>query len=401
MRPTAGLAILTTLAVTAPASAYESRHVFVTNRGGSNILELDESLALVGTWFASEGLSAPNGMAFTPDGAIWVADTSNQRILAFDAAGALAGTIDTSGRLGSAVESIYFGGDGTLYASANPGLGVVARYTIARLPLADVVADAAFLNLGNVNLTNDGHVIVSDFSGVMRGLRELDPATGAVLRTFGTDLARQEDVMIDGADRVFVSHYEGAEIVVYGADRTELYRFTAPAGGMPLDHPTGIALTHDCRIIVASYTNGTLFEWRHRGDDPPEFVGRVTLAGLSSPESIAIAGLSLPGGFEEFTDVVPSCDLPATPDAGPGTDAGGGVADAGGGSTDAGSGGPDAGRGRPPAASGCGCSFTGRSAPPVLGTLAFVLLSIGCAARRRSPARPSAQRGVEAVVPSE
>ncbi len=336
------------------AHAYDARHLFITNRGGSNILELDEDLSVVRSWFDEEGLSVPNGMAFTPDGAIWVADTGNQRIVAFDAVGALVGTIDTSTRLGSAVESIYFAGDGTLFATANPGLGVVARYRMDRTPLPDVVSAPTFLNLGNINLTTAGSVLVSDFSAMGRGLRELDPVSGAVLGTFGTDLGQQEDVMIDGADRVFVSHFAGDEVVVYGADRDELYRFTAPPDGPALDQPTGIALSYDCRIFVVSFANGTLFEFRHEGELPPTFVRAVTVPGLSQAESLAIAGLALPGGFDEFVDGVPSCDAPELPDAGPATD--GGARDAG--SDDAGSapdgGPPDAGR-RGPSAAGCGC----------------------------------------------
>lgn len=382
-----GALVLGVALYTPPARAYDARHVFVTNRGAGTILELDESLTVVATWFSTEGLAAPNGMAFTPDGAIWVADTSNQRILAFDGAGTLVGTIDTSARLGTSVESIYFGGDGTLYASANPGLGVVARYTMARMPLPDVVSDAAFLNLGNVNLTNDGNVIVSDFSGAMRGLRELDPATGAVMRTFGTDLGLQEDVMIDGADRVFVSHFAGDEIVVYDAARTELYRFTAPATeAMPLDQPTGIALTHDCRIFVASFANGTVFEWRHRGAAPPEFVRSVTVPGLSQPESIAIAGLSLPGGFGEFTDVVPSCDDPIVPDAGSAADAGAGASDAG--VADAGSvGATDAGRAPRTMPASCGCRASHESTG--LEAICTIALVLSAVRRRLSNRRPS------------
>jgi MYXO-CTERM domain-containing protein len=353
------------------AHAYDARHVFVTNRGAGNVIELDESLTVARTWFDGAGLSVPNGMAFTPDGAIWVADTGNLRILAFDAAGMLAGTIETSTRLGSSVESIYFAGDGTLFASANPGLGVIARYRIDRTPLPDVVVAPEFLNLGNVNLTNAGNVIVSDFSGTGRGLRELDPATGVVLRTFGRSLGLQEDVMIDGADRVFVSHFAGDEVVVFGPDRTELYRFTAPAGEPALDQPTGVALSHDCRIFVVSFANGTLFEFHHEGAAAPTFVRSVVVPGLSQAESLAIAGLALPGSFEEFADVVPSCDEPVLPDA-PIPDAGPRDAGADAGIADAG--GPDAGR-RPPGSDGCGCRATTQATPPLwaLGLVALLL----------------------------
>jgi hypothetical protein len=323
-------------------------------------------------------------MAFTPSGEIWVADTNNHRILAFDLAGTRVLSLDTSMRPGPFVESIYFGGDGTLYASANPGSGRVARWTIAGGDLPDVVDDPSFLNLANVNLTVEGNVVVSDFSGMNRGLRELDPDTGAILATFGMDLGRQEDVMIDAADRVFVSHYAAHEIVVFGADRAELFRFTTPATeAVPLSGPTGIVLTHDCRILVAGFNSNRIYEWHHEGAAPPTYVGSVAVEGVTSPESLAIAGLSLPGSFDEFGDHVPTCDPIVVLDAGPRPDAGGGVdagsiADAGG-ERDAGA--------RAPRTAGCGCrAGTDRSAWSA-GSVAVLLACVGRRRARRARRR--------------
>jgi hypothetical protein len=271
------------LAAPAIARAYEPRHVFITNRGGGNIVELDETFAYQRTWFEGEAfegpeLAAPNGMAFTPDGSLFVADTSNQRVIAFDAGGGFVRAFSTAARMGSSIESIYFDGTGVMFASANPGLGVVGRYSQTGMELPDVARAPELLNLGNVNLTDAGDVMVSDFSAMGRGMRELDAATGAVIRTFGTDLGLQEDVMIDGGDRVFVSHFTGDEIVVFGPapDRTELYRFTAPpTASLPLVRPTGIALTHDCYLLVASFTNGAIFVFR------PPHGGWAAPAGLA------------------------------------------------------------------------------------------------------------------------
>jgi sugar lactone lactonase YvrE len=404
--------VLATSGAGSAARAYDARHLFITNRGGGNVLELDPSLRVVRTWFDTEGLRVPNGMAFTPDGSIWVADTGNDRIVAFDVRGVRAGVIDTAARLGTSVESIYFAGDGTLFATANPGLGTIARWRRDATALPDVVSDAAFLNLGNVNLTNEGRVLVSDFSGMGRGIRELDPVTGEVLRTFGTDLRRQEDVMVDGADRVFVSHFDADEVVVFAADRRELYRFTAPAGGPPLARPTGIALSHDCRIFVVSFTNGRLFEFRHRGDVPPEFVRSVEVPGLSQAESLAIAGLKLPGGFNEFAESVPRCDVVDAPDAGVVPDAG--PRDAGapdGAASDGASpigedaaagrdGGGDAGRRATEDPSGCGCRVGARRAAPPGAWATAIGLVVGFARRARRRRRRARRRGGSPRTPS-
>jgi streptogramin lyase len=400
MRQLVALPLLAlSLAVPTSAHAYEARHVFITNRGGGNIVELDASFGYQRTWFEGmpfEGaeLSSPNGMAFTPDGALFVADTQNQRIVAFDAGGTFVRAFSTTARLSVAVESIYFDGAGVMFATANPGSGVVARFDRTGANLADVVNAPAFLNLGNVNLTEAGNVLVSDFSGMNRGLRELDPATGSVVRTFGSALGRQEDVMVDGGDRVFVSHFAGNEIVVFGPapTRTELYRFTAPASaGVALTSPTGIALTYDCHILVASFDSNAIFIFRHEGASAPTFE-RVLRAGMEIPadamlsniESIAIAGLGLPGSFDEFADRVPSCDEPVIPDAGPPPDAAAISADASLGvdaemrPRDAGRSGP-----APTSTSSCGCHAAGSGPTPRwLGSFAAGLALVTALRRR-------------------
>ncbi len=290
--------LLSFVAVPSAASAFEDRHVFITNRLGGNIVELDETFTYQRVWFegmALDGaeLSFPNGMAFTPAGDLYIADTANDRIVAVDEAGGLLRTFTTLPRLGSSVESIYFDGTGTMFASSNPGLGRVARYGADGTDQPDVIFDPAFANLGNVNLTDAGAVLVSDFSGEGRGLREIDPASGAILRTFGTGLGRQEDVMIDGADRVFVSHFDGDEIAVFGPApaREELYRFTAPPeAGVALTRPTGIAITHDCAILIASFASAAVFVFRHEGDAPPSFE-RVLRAGVDFPAEVMVGEL--------------------------------------------------------------------------------------------------------------
>ncbi len=329
-------AVLLALPFASPAAAYDTDHVFITNRQGSNIVELDETLTYVRTWFQGEvfdgmTLSLPNGMAFTPSGDLFVADTGNNRIVAIDSTGRFLRSFSTLERLGGAVESIYFDRDGILFASSNPGLGVVGRYQQDGTEEPDVVADEAYVRLGNVNLTAAGDVVVSDFLG-MRGLRELDVETGELLRTYGEDLGLQEDVMIDGADRVFVSHFASDEIVVFGPapDRVELFRFTAPdEAELQLIRPTGIALTADCDIVVASFMTGGIFIFKHLGAELPPRFERVLRPGIEIPasadlgqvESIAVEGLGLPGSFNEFATMVPTCD-PAPPVMDAGVDAG-------------------------------------------------------------------------------
>jgi MYXO-CTERM domain-containing protein len=316
--------ILLCLAATS-ANAFEKRHIFVTNRGGNNVIELDDSLAFVKTWFDTEGLSVPNGMAFTPNGRLYVADTGNHRVLGFDENGVKVVEWSMAAYGATAVEALNFDKNGVLYASSNPGDGRVSRFDMSGAFQGYLVNDPSFYNLGNVNFTNQGTVILSDFSALGRGTRELDPANGTVLATFAEEAGLlQEDMFVDAADRIFISELSKNHVAVYSANRTLERTFTETG----LLKPTGIVITHDCRVVVASFGSAELYVFQHDGT----FVEKRTYPGMSLPESLAIAGQRLPGSFEHPNmEFVPACD---------GTDPDGGVQDAGAeASTDAGPGG--------------------------------------------------------------
>jgi sugar lactone lactonase YvrE len=421
------------------ALAFEDRHIFVTNRGGNNIVELDDSLAFVKTWFDSAGLSSPNGMAFTPTGQLFVADTGNHRILGYDKNGVLVTSWSMAPYSATSVESLNFDDQGELLASSNPGDGRVQRFDKTFAPKGYLVNDPSFSNLGNVNFTLAKHVVLSDFSGQGRGMRELDPVTGKVLLTFGAEPGLfQEDMAVDGTDRIFVSQYSKHEIAVFDPSR-KLERTIKAAG---LASPTGIAITHDCRVVVSSFGSGEVFELKHDGT----FLRKIKIPGLSLPESIAIAGQRLPGSFTDIVmEPVPKCDG-TDPDGGPGPDAsgdarpdaavesGGDALEGGAGSDGAsggaggpgGAGGADAsaagsgGGGAPSDAaaseaagggsgaaafgasptapdegSGCGCRVRDPSAGAgglMAGSLPLMLLARRRNGLRRAPARPAASR---------
>lgn len=322
-----GLALSQTLA----AQAYEPRHIFVTNRGGNNVVELTDDLTFVRTWFDAEGLNTPNGMAFTPDGRLFVADTFNNRIVAFDATGSKIVEFPVLDVVGPNVESLNFNAAGQLYITSNPGNGVIPLFTDLGVFVSNLENNPSFVYLGNINTTGVGTVIISSFDASYSGIREVAPDTGTVMRSFGDGISRFEDMAVDGADRIFVSAFEDNNIVTFNPDRTELRRFGEGAG---LNHPTGVVITHDCRVIVSSFLSNEIFEFTHEG----LFLSRHTYPGLTSPESLAIAYQGIPGAQAEFTDFVPRCDPGDISDAGMlGHDGGGVTTDAGNVTTDAGS----------------------------------------------------------------
>lgn len=285
----AALASGSLLGLTSPADAFTKRHIFVANRGGNNVLELDDNLQLVRSWFDGASLSVPNGMAFTPTGSVYIADTGNNRIVGFDENGVQLVAFSVDAFTTPAVESLNFDAKGVLYASANPGDGRVFRTDLQGMLLGNLVSDPLYKNLGNVNFTKAGHIIIADFSGQGRGIREVD-TTGATVKTFGEQVGLYyEDMVVDGADRIFASRLSENDVVVFDAQRQQERTLTAPG----LSKPTGIVLTWDCRVIVASYGSDEIYEFQHDGT----FLRKVTVAGMSVPESLAIVGQRLTGSF--------------------------------------------------------------------------------------------------------
>jgi len=385
------------------ASAYTKRHIFVTNRGGNNIIELDDQLNYVATWFNDNTLSVPNGMAFTPEGRLYVADTGHNRIVGYDSMGNLLVSWDATPYTAPNVEALNFNQQGILFASANVGSGRVLVFNQDGTFIKNMVDSPEYSSLGNVNFTFGGHVIVADFSAQGRGIRELDQNTGAVLATFGQEVGLlQEDMAVDGADRIFVSQFNKNEIAVFNSTRALERTFTA----VGLNSPTGIVITHDCRVIVASFGTAELYEFKHDGT----FQRSVNIAGLSLPESLAIAGQGLPGSFTTGNlEFVPSCNAGAGGSGGAGGNGSGGTAGnsgtggigANGGGAQSGSGGLTgsstgtgeqggmggagggnaAGSGANPGEEGtCGCRAVGYETE---GPLAFLLALFGIGRRRR------------------
>lgn len=366
----AALASGSLLGLTSPADAFTKRHIFVANRGGNNVLELDDNLQLVRSWFDGAGLSVPNGMAFTPTGSVYIADTGNNRIVGFDENGVQLVAFSVDAFTTPAVESLNFDAKGVLYASANPGDGRVFRTDLQGMLLGNLVSDPLYKNLGNVNFTKAGHIIIADFSGQGRGIREVD-TTGATVKTFGEQVGLYyEDMVVDGADRIFASRLSENDVVVFDAQRQQERTLTAPG----LSKPTGIVLTWDCRVIVASYGSDEIYEFQHDGT----FLRKVTVAGMSVPESLAIVGQRLTGSFGPDSgnsmEPTPRCDGTPTVDAGPLADAWVPRFDAG--TADAATGTDQGGKPATTQGAGCSCRVQDRGAAslPLLMLLAMLVL---------------------------
>lgn len=175
--------------------------------------------------------------------------------------------------------------------------------------MSQVVSGSEWLNLGNVNFTPNGQLIISPFNELGQGFRVVDRMTGQSTEppffTSSRDLI--EDMALDGAGVLYASVFSADRVSVFNVDRTFRRDLQAPG----LDGPTGIAINYRCEIIVASFYTAPgapqIFVFSPEG----ELLRSVVVPELGLPESIAIVGQILPGSFEfppAGNELTPACD---------------------------------------------------------------------------------------------
>lgn len=295
------------------AYAFTPGNVFVVNRGRNAVTELTPQLEFVRHWFAGETLGSaplnqPNGFAFDTDGALYIADSLNERVVVVDGDGRFVREWSTSTHVGAGLESINFDASGVLYASANPGNGNIMRYSALGESRGAVVSGSEWLEIGNVNFNPEGDLLIAPFNDDRRGIRVVDRMTGTPrAEPFYQESHLMEDLAVDGGGVIYANAFTANAVVVINADHSFRRQFMAPG----LRQPTGIAILPTCEIVVASFdaqeNEPQLYVFAPSG----ELLRTKYIQDLVSAESIAIVNQILPGSFEfppPGYETVPACD---------------------------------------------------------------------------------------------
>ncbi len=157
------------------ATSPDGRTVFVSENRASRIAVFGaggERRATWGVFGGGDALNRPEGLAVLPDGRIVVANTGNQRLSVFDAAGV---AIDSSGPLGAAVHDVVVAPNGTLWSTESGAAGrpdaAVSRDTSPGLPARMARLPAA--GIAGVAVAADGTVFTSlrDDTRPLHGVR--------------------------------------------------------------------------------------------------------------------------------------------------------------------------------------------------------------------------------------
>jgi len=262
---------------------FESGDLYVANIRSNEVSVFDGqtgTLKRVLVPAASGVLKGPTGIAFGPDGNLYVASSQSNQIFRYNP--------DTGESLGAFVEedgltmpfSLIFGPDGDLYVSS--GRDNVVRHYNGRTGefVSIAAADTALKQPIGLAFGPDGmlYVVNSAHANIMR----FDPRTGRGA-TFASDSMRFPSDLTFGPD--------GA-LYVSNAARRNVVRFDAESGAFrdvfarlpERAAPVGLAFRKDGRLFVGDFASDRLFIVEPGGGDAM----LVSSEGLGGPENIAI-----------------------------------------------------------------------------------------------------------------
>lgn len=222
---------------------------------------------------ANPKFSRPLGAALAPDGTIWVADTGNNRVCVFDAAGRFL---------------FEFGGLGI----TKPASGIKATWKPGRMNFPTGIA-----------VDEDGTVYVADF---YNNQIQVFDAKGTFLRRFPDPYSRVgRGSSGDGGTGIAVTDVAVANGLVYATDRYQVVVFSSDGkfvrqfgrpGTAPghMDHPNGITVDADGNIYVADSNNNRVMAFTADGvpqwvvGNPITELGRRVKNEVGFPRDVAI-----------------------------------------------------------------------------------------------------------------
>jgi outer membrane protein assembly factor BamB len=208
--------------------------VSVSNDAGSvnEVQQYTDSGTFVGNLIpnsfpANGGLSTPEGLAYGPDGNLYVASFANGNVLAYNGQnGTYLGAFATSPQMVQSVDGLQFGPNGNLYVS----------------------------NFNQVS----GNAAIQEFSGPTTG------TPGALVATFnvpygngsvGNGVSGPLDIAFAPNGNILVSSSATNEILQYNATTGAFLGALVPAGELGLNLPDGLAVDAAHNLLYVSSSN--------------------------------------------------------------------------------------------------------------------------------------------------
>lgn len=223
------------------------------------------------------GLLHATGIAFGPDGALYVGSSGSGQVLRYDGAtGEFLDAFVSGGPLERPF-SLVFGPGGDLFVSSG---ATVLRFAPDGTFVGHAARDSSLQQPIGLAFGADGLLYVVNPSA--RSVARFDPDSGDLVDSFVSDsLAFPSDVAFGPDGDLYVSNAAASRVVRFDGQTGAFgsVAATLPAGGVPM----GIAFRGD-RLVVGDFGRGRLFFVDADGSGARE----VASEGLHQPENLAV-----------------------------------------------------------------------------------------------------------------
>lgn len=240
--------ILEALALIVGASepTFPPNRLFVSQIGSTSI-EVHDLSGGVAPFSVTESFGIPFGLAFGPDGLLYVADGDVDRIRVYDAEGTLKKTIGDDSPLVDP-RCITFGPGGEIYVSSATG-DPLTVFSKEGSFLRTIGTQFGWLRAEGVLVTPNGHVFVASQRDDQ--VYEFDPS-GAVVDRIGTESGLDDPIGLAlGRDgNLFVASENTHEVIAFAPDGSVAFRFGPEFG---LQMPIDLEFGPDDRLYVVCF----------------------------------------------------------------------------------------------------------------------------------------------------
>lgn len=266
MRTLLGLLLACVVAASVTARASVTPDLLVSSRFSNQVLRYDgQTGAFRGVFASGNGLANPNGIAYGPDGHLYVGLGDVGVVKRFHGqTGAFLGDVVTGGTGGLiGCRAIRFGPDGHLYVNNGAGNNVL-RYNGTTGAFLGVAASHPSM-VGPVGLTfgPSGNMYVG--AALSNGVYEFAPS-GALVRVLTTGTAHRQatGVRFDAAGVLYSAQSVTNEVITYDAASGSFSGvFIGPGAGLAV--PIDLIFTPEGDLLVGSFTTNSVSRYSSTG----------------------------------------------------------------------------------------------------------------------------------------